>query len=65
LNYLRRVHISKATLSYLGEEFQVEEGEGYKRDSLLKSRNIITYLIIPVEKRVGLFFMKSFINILV
>ncbi|XP_060564084.1 adenylate cyclase type 2-like isoform X2 [Ruditapes philippinarum] len=46
-----RVHISKATLSYLGEEFQVEEGEGYKRDSLLKSRNIITYLIIPVEKR--------------
>ncbi|KAL4234423.1 cAMP biosynthetic process [Mactra antiquata] len=47
-----RVHISKATLAYLGDEFQVEPGEGSKRDALLKSREITTYLIVPVEKRV-------------
>ncbi|XP_053401460.1 adenylate cyclase type 2-like isoform X2 [Mercenaria mercenaria] len=46
-----RVHISKATLSYLHEEFQVEPGDGYKRDSLLNSRDITTFLIVPVEKR--------------
>lgn len=47
-----RVHISKATLSFLGDEFQVEPGEGGKRDSFLQSRNINTYLIKPAEKKV-------------
>ena len=37
---------------FLGDEFQVEPGEGGKRDSLLQSRNISTYLIKPVEKKV-------------
>ena len=48
----RRVHISKATLNYLGDEFQVEPGEGSARDSYLRGREITTYLIKQPERKV-------------
>ena len=41
----RRVHISQATLDYLGNEFEVEPGNGGERDSYLKEKNVTTYLI--------------------
>ena len=41
----RRVHISKATLDYLNNEFDVEPGNGGERDSYLKENNVTTYLI--------------------
>ena len=51
-NSCRRVHISKATLNYLGDEFQVEPGEGSARDSYLRGREITTYLIKQPERKV-------------
>jgi hypothetical protein len=41
------VHISKATLTSLTESFSVEPGNGGDRDSLLKTKNIETFLISP------------------
>ena len=45
------VHISQATLHHLGDTYQVIPGEGYRRDSLLKERDVQTYFIIqPTEE---------------
>lgn len=44
---LRRVHITKATLNYLGDKFEVEPGGGAARESYLADHKVETYLIIP------------------
>ena len=41
----RRVHISQKTLDFLGNAFEVEEGNGAERDSYLKEHNVVTYFI--------------------
>lgn len=41
------MHITKETLNYLGNDYEVEEGNGGERNSYLKEHNIQTYLIIP------------------
>lgn len=43
----RRVHITKATLDYLGDRFEVEPGGGAGRESYLADHKIETYLIVP------------------
>lgn len=41
------MHISHETYVNLTGNYKIEEGNGKKRDSLLKEKNIITYLIKP------------------
>lgn len=41
------MHISHETYINLTGDYKVEEGHGKKRDSLLKEKNIVTYLIKP------------------
>lgn len=43
----RRVHITKQTLDFLGDKFEVEQGEGGNRDAYLADHKIDTYLILP------------------
>lgn len=43
----RRVHITKATLDYLGDKFEVEPGGGSSREAYLADHKVETYLIIP------------------
>jgi hypothetical protein len=45
----RRVHISKATLNYLKDAYEVEPGEGEKRDAYLRIHCIETFLIKRTE----------------
>ncbi|XP_055628937.1 adenylate cyclase type 2 isoform X2 [Toxorhynchites rutilus septentrionalis] len=45
-----RVHITKATLDYLGDKFEVEPGGGAGRESYLADHKVETYLIIPPKK---------------
>ncbi|XP_017890300.1 adenylate cyclase type 2 isoform X2 [Ceratina calcarata] len=45
-----RVHITKATLLQLGDNFEVEPGDGGSRESYLAKHNIETFLIVPREK---------------
>ncbi|XP_032526667.2 adenylate cyclase type 6 isoform X1 [Danaus plexippus] len=42
-----RVHITKETLRYLGDDYKVEPGHGGQRNTYLKDHNIETYLIVP------------------
>ena len=42
----RRVHISEATRSKLVGAFELEEGNGADRDSLLKECGVKTYLVV-------------------
>ncbi|XP_017843837.2 adenylate cyclase type 2 isoform X2 [Drosophila busckii] len=42
-----RVHITKQTLDFLADKFEVEQGEGFSRDSYLADHKIETYLIVP------------------
>ncbi|XP_044313699.1 adenylate cyclase type 2 isoform X2 [Drosophila rhopaloa] len=42
-----RVHITKQTMDFLGEKFEVEQGEGGNRDAYLADHKIETYLIVP------------------
>ncbi|XP_023954862.2 adenylyl cyclase 78C [Bicyclus anynana] len=44
-----RVHISAATLECLNATFEVEPGEGEKRDPYLRELNLTTYLIKATE----------------
>ena len=41
-----RVHISEATLKFVGDDFEVEPGNGQERDSYLKEKGIRTFLIV-------------------
>ncbi|XP_065078953.1 adenylate cyclase type 2 isoform X2 [Ochlerotatus camptorhynchus] len=45
-----RVHITKSTLDYLGDRFEVEPGGGAGRESYLADHKIETYLIVPPKK---------------
>ncbi|XP_037933392.1 adenylate cyclase type 2 isoform X2 [Teleopsis dalmanni] len=45
-----RVHITKKTLEFLGDKFEVEEGNGASRDTYLADHKIETYLIVPPKK---------------
>ncbi|EDW70817.1 uncharacterized protein Dvir_GJ11335, isoform A [Drosophila virilis] len=42
-----RVHITKQTLDFLGDKFEVEQGEGGARDAYLADHKIESYLIVP------------------
>lgn len=42
-----RVHITKATLDYLGDKFEVEPGAGGSRESYLADHKVETFLIVP------------------
>ncbi|XP_058066441.1 adenylate cyclase type 2 [Anopheles bellator] len=48
-----RVHITKATLDYLGDKFEVEPGAGATRESYLADHKIETYLIVPPKQKVA------------
>ncbi|KAF7655392.1 hypothetical protein LDENG_00056860 [Lucifuga dentata] len=41
-----RVHISSVTLDHLKSAYEVETGDGHKRDSYLKQHGVATYLVI-------------------
>lgn len=44
-----RVHISKATLNYLGDSYEVEPGNGEARDAYLRHHGVETFLIKRTE----------------
>uniref|UniRef100_T1KL28 adenylate cyclase n=1 Tax=Tetranychus urticae TaxID=32264 RepID=T1KL28_TETUR len=44
-----RVHISKATLNYLGDSYAVELGDGQSRDNYLRNHEVETFLIKQTE----------------
>lgn len=46
-HFSRRVHITKATLDYLGDRFEVEPGNGATRESYLADHKVETFLIVP------------------
>ncbi|KAK3528277.1 hypothetical protein QTP86_029420 [Hemibagrus guttatus] len=46
-----RVHITEATLKHLNKAYEVEEGNGYLRDTYLKELNIKTYLVIDPRSK--------------
>lgn len=43
----RRVHITKTTLDYLADKFEVEPGNGASREQYLADHKIDSYLIVP------------------
>lgn len=43
----RRVHITKTTLDYLDDKFEVEPGNGSAREQYLADHKVETYLIVP------------------
>ncbi|CAB3383133.1 Hypothetical predicted protein [Cloeon dipterum] len=45
-----RVHITKETLQYLGDSYEVEAGNGGQRNAYLHAHNIATYLIVAKEE---------------
>ena len=47
----RRVHITQATLDCLGNEYEVEPGEGHLRSQYLRDHNVTSYFIIPPPRR--------------
>lgn len=58
-----RVHITKTTLEYLGDKFDVEAGSGATREPYLADHKIETYLIVPPKVRINFssFISQSFI----
>lgn len=49
--YDRRVHITKTTLDYLDDKFEVEPGNGPSREPYLADHKVETYLILPPKVR--------------
>ncbi|XP_050314795.1 Ca(2+)/calmodulin-responsive adenylate cyclase isoform X2 [Anthonomus grandis grandis] len=46
-----RVHITQATLDYLGGEYEVESGNGASRNQYLRDHCVNTYFIVPPARR--------------
>nr|XP_022918465.1 Ca(2+)/calmodulin-responsive adenylate cyclase isoform X6 [Onthophagus taurus] len=46
-----RVHITQATLDYLGGEYEVEAGMGSTRNQYLRDHCVTTYFIVPPARR--------------
>ncbi|XP_062871999.1 adenylate cyclase type 6 [Trichomycterus rosablanca] len=46
-----RIHITKATLQYLNEDYEVEPGFGGERNAYLKDNNIETYLVLGCSQK--------------
>lgn len=46
-----RVHITKTTLDYLGDKFEVEPGFGASREQYLADHKVESYLIVPPKVR--------------
>jgi hypothetical protein len=51
--FVRYVHISKATLLCLGDDYKTIPGNGGERDAYLKKHNVMTYLIDASQVRTG------------
>lgn len=51
LSFFRRVHITQATLDYLGGEYEVEAGMGATRNQYLRDHCVTTYFIVPPARR--------------
>lgn len=49
--HFRRVHITQATLDYLGGEYEVEPGNGATRNQYLRDHCVTTYFIVPPARR--------------
>lgn len=58
------MHITKATLEYLGDKFEVEPGGGASREAYLADHKVESYLIIPPKVR-SFYFLYFFLYILV
>ena len=43
--FCRRVHISEATRKVLGDQFNLEHGNGQERDDYLKEKDVTTWLV--------------------
>ena len=65
----RKVHISKATLDYLGDAYEVDPGHGETRDSYLRTHGVETFLIRKSQPSVSpskvLFFSNIVISLLI
>jgi len=46
---VRRIHITKETLRFLGGDYAVEPGYGGERNAYLRDHNIETFLIVPAD----------------
>ncbi|CAB3384407.1 Hypothetical predicted protein [Cloeon dipterum] len=46
-----RVHVTQATLDYLGGEYEVEPGYGSTRNNYLRDNSVTTYFIVPPPRR--------------
>ncbi|XP_057673862.1 adenylate cyclase type 6-like [Corythoichthys intestinalis] len=46
-----RIHITKATLQYLNEDYEVEPGFGGERNAYLKENNIETFLVLGCSQK--------------
>lgn len=57
-----RVHITKATLDYLGDKFEVEPGGGASRESYLADHKVETFLIVPPKVSVLVVYYFDFIT---
>lgn len=58
------MHITKATLEYLGDKFEVEPGGGASREAYLADHKVESYLIIP-PKVSKVFHLFGFCSVLV
>lgn len=54
----RKVHITKSTLEFLSNQFEVEPGAGHMRDAYLAEHNIETFLIKPKVRKVELIIFR-------
>lgn len=61
-HFRRRVHITKSTLDYLGDKFEVEPGGGASRESYLADHKVETFLIVPPKVSIKSVHVASFLS---